>query len=339
MKEKRIPRKKIVRQLISGSLLALLLLPSAACRDKESKVSHIGILVGFPKFSKVADTFKKEMAAMGYVEGENVVYDQHEVTLDPVEERRIVGTFVEKGVDLVVAFPTSAALSAKSATRGTDIPVVFAFAGVEGNDLIESVSRPGGNLTGIRNPGPDLTVKRFELLHELVPDLKRLYITYNPDYAANRGPLKALRRATGSAGVVLVENPVTRVEDIRADLAARETQEDIGMDAIQMMTDDISQSREGWPMIAGFADRHRLPLSGTGVDTTHPACLFTYGPDIPQYGALAARLAAKVLQGTPAGSIAVISADPQLIMNRGRAEELGLTVPEGLLGLAAKIIP
>ena len=77
----------------------------------------MGILVGFTKFSGIADSYKKEMTALGYIEGEDIVYDQQEVHLDPAEERRVVDKFVREKVDLVFAFPTSASLSAKAVTR------------------------------------------------------------------------------------------------------------------------------------------------------------------------------------------------------------------------------
>lgn len=319
-------------------LLVMIVLLFSACGEKRPKTYRVGILVSFPKFSVIADVFKKEMAALGYREGENIIYEQQEVHLDPEGERRVVEKYVREKVDLIFAFPTSASVSAKTVAQGTGIPVLFAVAAIEGNNLVESVRRPGGNITGVRYPGPDLTLKRFELMQELLPDLKRLYVTYNPDYPANKVPLEVLRKAASASNVTLVENPIRSVEDIRRDLAARDTGEDIGLDAIQLLPDDISQSADGWSQIGEFADRHRVPVSGSGAVELGPMVVFNYGLFISQYGELAAPLAHKILQGTPAGSIPVISAEPHLLLNYRRARELGLTVPESWLGMATEII-
>jgi putative ABC transport system substrate-binding protein len=325
---------KLLNKIIWVSLFGLLLI---TCDGGKSKVYRVGILNGFPKFSSIADTFKEEMESVGYIEGKNIVYDQQVANIDTTAEHRIVEKFVEEKVDLIFAFATSAAVSAKAVTRGTDIPVLFAMAGIEGNNLVDSVRRPGANITGVRYPGPDLTLKRYELLRELLPGLRRLYITYNPDYPANRGPLKVLRRAVAADGNTLVENPVSNADSIRADFEKREAAGDIDLDAILMMPDDISQSNAGWSLISGFASRHRLPVSGAGAAMTDPGVVFRYGPDIPEIGRQAAPLAAKILQGTPPGTIPVVSAEAHLRVNYRLMRELNLTVPEGWLEMAKTI--
>lgn len=333
----RLHRETVIRLTAIIIWVVILGLVLIACDEKKSKVYRVGILVGFPKFSAIADTFKEEMASLGYIEGKNIVYDQQVVNIDPAEERRVAEKFVKEKVDLIFAFATSGAVSAKAATQGTDIPVVFAMAGIEDNDLVDSVRQPGGNITGVRYPGPDLTLKRYELLRELVPKLERLYITYNPDYPANKGPLKVLRQAVEAAGGTLVENSVSNVESIQADIQKREAAGDIGVDAILMMPDDISQSTAGWSIISAFAARHKLPVCGAGASTTDPGVVFRYGPDIAGVGGQAAPLADKILQGTPPGTIPVVSAEAYLRVNYKLAKKLGLAIPEAWLGMAKEI--
>ena len=144
----------------------------SGCNTEKPRVCRAGILVGFPPFIRVVDGFKNEMAKLGYKEGETIFYDVQEVNLDPEEHRRVILRFVVDKVDLIFVFPTGATVTAKKATEGSNIPVVFAMAGLEGNNLVESVRHPGGHNTGVRYPGPDLTLKRLELLQELVPGLK-----------------------------------------------------------------------------------------------------------------------------------------------------------------------
>jgi putative ABC transport system substrate-binding protein len=239
---------------------------------------------------------------------------------------------------LIFVFPTGATVTAKKAAAGSNIPVLFAMAGIEGNDLVESVRQPGGNITGVRYPGPDLTLKRLEFLQELVPDFKRLYVTYNPDYPANKIPIKTLRPLVSSLGLTLVEVPIDSVEDIRVDLQKRAGAQDIGLDAIIIMPDDISQSPAGSRLIREFANRFKVPVSGASGVTVHNGAIFNYGPDTREAGRMAAPLADKIFKGTPAGSIPVVTAEAYLAFNYKLAQQLGLTVSENILRVATEII-
>lgn len=322
--------------LLMGSLLITLLV--SGCQAEPPKVYRVGILNGFPPFAEIADGFKAKMSELGYVEGQNVVYDVQTPNFDPAEEERILKQFVTDDVDLIFTFATEAAIATKVATQGTEIPVVFAFGVLEGNDLIESVRQPGGNITGVRFPGPELSVKRLELLHQIAPQAKRVAVIYNANYPANPSQLEALRPAAASWGLSLVEVPVKSVADIEADLQARSASDDIGLDAILIITDDLSQSPDGWPLISKFAAEHKIPIAGSAAFEADSGAVFSYIPDSVATGQLAASLADKIFKGTPAGDIPVVTPESRLRINYKLAQELGLTVPEGLLSQAAEII-
>jgi len=100
--------------------------------------------LGLEGFAQVGDGFKKGMAELGYREGKDIVYDFQRLDDDPEGEKRIAKQFVQDKVDLIFSFPTGPSMAAKAATQGRGIPVVFAVAGTEENDLVESVRRPGG---------------------------------------------------------------------------------------------------------------------------------------------------------------------------------------------------
>ena len=257
---------------------------------------------------------------------------------DSAEIQRVLEQFVANEVDLIFAFPTEASVVAKAATQGTDIPVVFAIGGIEGNDLVERVRQPGGNVSGVRYPGPDLVVKRFEFLRELAPQIKRLYIPYDPNYPNGPPALEALRPVASSHGVTLVETPVTSVKEIQADLQARAASADIGMDAIQILPEALTQSPAGWEAISAFAAEHKLPLVGSVLFSVQIGGVFSYCIDFAENGKLAAPLADKILKGTQAGTIPVVTPEAHLQINYKVAQELGLTVPEGMLSLAEEII-
>ena len=118
------------------------------------------------------------MAELGYTEGKNIQYDVHMTNFDESAEERILRKFVSDGVHMILVFPSEVSVEAKTITQGTNIPFVFCQTNIEGTDLIKSVPEPGGNITGVRYPGPDLALKRFEILHALAPQAKRVWVPY-----------------------------------------------------------------------------------------------------------------------------------------------------------------
>jgi putative ABC transport system substrate-binding protein len=190
----------------------------------------------------------------------------------------------------------------------------------------------------VRFPGPHLSVRRYEILHELAPQAKRVGIIYNVNYPANKSQLEALHPVASAMGISLVEIPVSSVADIEADLQARAALADIGLDAILIITDDLSQSPDGWPMISQFAAEHNIPIAGSAEFEADTGAILSYIPNSFETGELAAPLADKILQGIPASSIPVVTPESELRINYKLSQELGLTVSEGLLSQATEII-
>ena len=100
---------------------------------------RVGIISSFSVFNSIGDGFKDGMAELGYVEGENIVYDFQQGTDDPATLTPVVEQFVADEADLIFAYPTGASVAAKAGTEGTDIPVVFSFAALEGAGLPTTV--------------------------------------------------------------------------------------------------------------------------------------------------------------------------------------------------------
>lgn len=328
--ENNTQRKIQARWVILVWILVVTLLLSGCASAPPQKVYRVGILSGLDFFADTADGFKAAMTELGYVEGENIIYDMQTTNFDPAEEQRILEKFVADEVDLIFVFPTEVALAAKAATQGTDIPVLFANSFIEGIDLVESVREPGGNITGVRYPGPDLAVKGFETLIEIAPQAKRVWVPYLQDYPSVPSQLEVIRPVAASMGVTLVELPATSTAEIEADLQARAQSDDLGIDAMLTIYEPIATWPDAVAVITEFAAEHQLPIGNQIV--------FRIVVDNVQVGRQAAPLADKILKGIPAGTIPVASAEPILVINYAEAEELGLTVPESLLGRADEII-
>ncbi len=315
--------------------LGILILLLGGCGGATPKVYHVGIL-GVPSFPDATTGFKAKMTELGYVEGKTIVYDAHDY--DPATAKGILQKFVADKVDLIFAYSTASALDAKAATQGTNIPVVFALATIENSSLVDSQRAPGGNISGARFPAPEITAKRFELLHEMLPQLKRLYVTYDPTYPTAPSVLAALRPDVAAAGVTLIEERISKAEDIAANLKAREASSDIGMDAILILPETLSQSAVGYGAISKFAAAHHIPVVGNIMSQVQQGALFFYAPAVIDGGKEAAMVADKALRGTPAGTIPVATPNSQLVLNYKAAQELGITVPEGILRLASQIV-
>jgi len=312
----------------------------SGCGASKPKVYRVGILHVSGSFVVIADGFKAQMTKLGYVEGKNIVYDYLEVpqTATTAEAQLLAKKFVDAKVDLIFAFPTPPTVAAHAATQGTKIPVVFAMSSLEGLNLIKSVREPGGNMTGVRYPGPEMISKRLEILVEAAPRVKRVWLGYDKNHANTAPALEVLRPAAASLGVTLVEVPAATLKELEADLAARAKSADLGLDAIVTMNDGFNQGPEGYALLSKFAKEHKVPLCAGVLSTVQQGAVCGNSPDLVGVGKLAAPLADKILKGTPAGTIPVITPEQELYINYKVAQELGLTVPEGLLKQAATIV-
>ncbi len=328
-------RTREIWKIIVGIVLIGLLLHG--CNQKP-KVYHVGILSGLDNFIGISDSFKKEMASLGYGEGKNIVYDVQKTNFEPDKEMQILKKFVEDKVDLIFGFNTEVGLEAKHAAKGTGIPVVFAMGIIEGNDLVDSVRVPGGNITGVRYPGVDFAVKRFEIMHEILPRAKRIWIPYQKGYPAVSYELEVLRPVAASSGVTLIEFPTGNLSHLQTELKKRSKSSDIGFDAVLYIPESLSTTKAAFDIIADFTRKRKIPVGGTKIVSRNYGTLFSISVDNSEVGRLAAHLADKILRGTPAGTIPVVSPEPFLVFNYNVASELGLTVPEGLLSQANEII-
>ncbi len=315
----------------------ILVLLVGGCGTATPKVYRVAILSVSSVFAKITDGFKAKMTELGYVEGKNVVYD----TLEAAAQAELPGLaqkLIAAKADLIFAYPMEAAVAAKTATQGKNIPVIFAYAQIEGSDLVKSVREPGGNLTGVRYPGPEMISRRVELMLQMAPKVKRVWIGYDKNGPNTAATLEALRPTAVRAGVTLVEVPATAMGELGADLTARAKAGDIGLDAIVGMPDSFNTSADGFAVLSKFAAEHKVPIAGGVASMVQQGALFVNSTDLANVGALAAPLADKVLKGTPAGTIPVVSPEQTLVINIAVAQQLGLTVPEGLLKMANQVV-
>lgn len=319
---------------------ALITLLIVGCGNPAApKVYRVGLLSGAGVFNSTLEGFKETMTELGYIEGENITYDLQEANGDGATMQAISEKFVADGVDLIVTTTNAGAIAAQKATADSKTPVIFTIVlAPTQTGIVSDLREPGDNVTGVRNPLEDFIGKRIEFLHQMDPDIKRIWVPYNPQYVTVNVVLERLRKTAPLLNVELVETTVDSPEAIRAELEKLTQKDDIGIDAILVMPDLTVQTPAGWEAIVTFANEHEVPIAANTETQVDQGALFAYLSDNIETGQLAAPLADKVLRGSDPASIPVASAEPRLIINYQISQALGLTINESMLAQAIKIV-
>jgi putative ABC transport system substrate-binding protein len=287
MKDKRAVytrrRKQAMRHLSLGicTLLALALgalaSPDALGQDAK-KVWKVGILwhaAGPEEEEVMFRPFVEGMRELGYVEGRNLLLDQTYVDEHYERFQARAQELVDRQVDLILASVPAAAAAARRVTH--TIPIVFATSGDPVKlGLVETLWRPGGNLTGLSTFYPELSTKHLEMLRDLLPGLSRVAILWNP---TNEDAVVALKEAERAAqGLKLQAVPVgVKGPEEFADAFAAITKAEVG--GLIVLGD--AMLRVNRKAIVALAASHRLPVVYGPRDYAEAGGLLAYGVNIP----------------------------------------------------------
>ena len=278
------------------------------------KVYKVGILSGVNFFASTADGFKAKMTELNYTEGKNISYDLEKGNSDPENYKRILKKFVSDKVDLIFVFPGGLADYADEAVKGTKIPVLFA------NSDIGAVA-----------------IQRFELMHKLVPNAKRMLVPYNRANIVVPRQLAVLRPRMAAAGVTMVELPVLSAAYIENDLQTRAKSGDIGFDAILMIIEPLAISPEGFCALGKFAADHKIPIGGAIMMVGGYRSIFGVDMNNVAVGKEAASVADKIIKGDTGVSKTIVP-ENYIQINYKAIQELGLSVDNDILSRANKVI-
>jgi putative ABC transport system substrate-binding protein len=320
---------------IFAGLLVLALVGALGCGG-QAKTYKVGILNGHDALAAIGQAFKAKMTELGYVENTNIVYDYQTsgYAVDMDLYQKLCQKLVDDKVDLVMAYPTEASLVAKGVLAGK-IPLVFCNASTEDTGLIDSIQNPGTNITGARYPTPEIALRRLEVLQQIKPSMKRVLAPYLKGYPTMPSQLKALDAALKSTGLDLVELPVSSPPELMAGL---EKMKGSAIDGVLFFSEPVSITPDFATPVFAFAGRRKIPIAV--IESSYGGVDFTVGVmvDFVEMGKETAVIADKILKGTPAGGIAVATSNNYLTVNYKEAQRLGLTVPEGVLKQAVKVI-
>jgi putative ABC transport system substrate-binding protein len=295
-------------------------------------------LIGFlgstpaPALASRVEALRSGLRDLGYIEGKNIVIEFRWADGDLDRLPELAAELVRLKVDVLVVNSTTVARVAKQAT--TTIPIVIAIgsSAVE-LGLVDSLARPGGNLTGSTVLSPEISAKRLELLKEAVPRITRVAVMVRRDSPVTGPYLRPTESAARTLGIALqifeVLGPNEFASTFSAMSAAR-------VEAI-FVTDDVMLITNS-PAIADLAARHRLPSTGS-AELAQAGGLIGYGVDVLEVFRHAAFFIDKVLKGAKPADLPTEQATRfQLIVNLGTAKALGLTIPQTLLLRADEVI-
>jgi ABC-type uncharacterized transport system substrate-binding protein len=281
-----------------------------------------------------ADAFREGLAQAGFVEGRNVRIEERWANADYSALPRLAADLVAKGVVAIAATGDVASAEAAKGASAT-VPIVFTIGGDPVRfGLVESLARPGGNLTGIAFVPNQLGAKRVQLLRDLSPKITRVGLLMNPDNLNAGVELADVKEGASKLGVQLTVQNARNAGEIDAAFAeiARAR-----MDALIAATDPVMLDRR--QQIAALAERSSLPAISFTRNFATAGMLMSYGPDIGWMYRQAGGQIARILKGAKPADIPVMqSVRFELVLNMKTARRLGISVPPTFLASVDEVV-
>lgn len=317
----------------------LTLLCSAAMWPLAARAQHkampvVGYLgAGSPGPSApFAAAFRQGLGESGYVEGQNVAIEYRFAEGRDDQQPALAADLVNRKVNVIVAFGGGAPRAAKAASQ--TIPIVFAIGGDPvAVGLVDSLARPGGNVTGVSWLGGELTSKRLELVSELAPHARRIGLLVNPNNPQARmvGEMQEAARAKGVQLQILYAGAESEIDAAFASLVEGKA------DALVVTAEPFINSRR--QQIVALAARHAVPAIYGIREYVAAGGLISYGASLSAAYRQVGIYAGRILKGAKPADLPVQQSTTfELVVNLSTAKALGLTVPPSILGRADEVI-
>ena len=317
--------------LVGGAAAAW---PLAARGQQAGKLPTVGFLVPGTRsvWSGWVAAFVQRLGELGWIEGRSVAIEYRWAEEKRERFDEIAAEFVRLNVDVIVTSGTPVVLAAKKVT--SVIPIVFATAGDPvGVGLVASLSKPGGNITGLSLQIPDLAGKGLELLREVVPALRTLAMMGNVGNRSTVAEMAEIQAAAETLGLKVAKFEIRRAEDIAPAFDALKGR----AQALYIASDSLIISQQG--RINTLALGIRMSTLYSIEANVRTGGLLSYGPSRPELYRRAADFVDKILRGTRPADIPVEQPTKfTMVINLKTAKALGLTVPPKLLALADEVI-
>jgi putative tryptophan/tyrosine transport system substrate-binding protein len=327
-------KRKITVLTVSALLLALSVPVEA---QQPNKVPRIGFITGSGEANDPGpniEAFRQKLRELGYFEGKNILVEYRYIEGKLERVPGLVADLVELKVDVLVSGTLSVIRAAKQATK--TIPIVMAINGDPvAVGLIDSLARPGGNVTGLTRLNRELSAKRLELLKEVVPRMSRVGVLVDANQTVSGG---ALEEYGAAARALKISIQFLKVRGPNPDL------EGAVRDANKKRVNAMIATRAGLLFVhrkklADLAIKYRLPLMSEGSDPVEAGALVSYSSsDIESYQR-AAVYVDKILKGAKPADLPVEQPTKfEFVINLKTAKMIGVTIPPNVLARADKVI-
>jgi len=323
-------RRREFIAFVSGTAVAW---PLTARAQKSGKVPTVGFLGATTPsvWSAFVAAFLQRLRELGWIDGSTVAIEYRWAQGRDELYAEFAAEFVRLKVDVIVTAGTDATIALKKAT--SEIPIVFAAVGDPvGTGLIASLAHPGGNVTGLSNEQADLAGYRLELLHEVVPSVRRVALLGNIGSPLILLEMKAAEEAAPKLGLDVFRLGVRKTEDIES---AIESVKDRA-DALYVCTDPLISTNRVRINILAIGEK--LPTVNSFREYVQAGGLISYGPNFPDLFRRAGDFVDKILRGVKPADLPVeqpVKFD--LMINTTTAKVLGLTIPEKILVRASEV--
>ena len=296
------------------------------------RVGWLSLASGDRSYAIIA--FEEGLRSLGYRVGENVVIEYRFADGEMARLPALATDLVRLGVDIIVSGSNVTTVAAMKAT--TTIPIVMTnSAEPVSAGFVASLARPGGNVTGFSSePGDEIYGKRLEFLKETLPNLSRVGILWNPDFAPNLERLKSTRETSQALGLTLVPAEARELDALEQAFATMVRER---AQVLVVLSDGVLFNCRG--QIGVMAVRNRLPAISAVREYVEAGLLLSYGIDLPDQFRRSAVFVDKIFKGAKPADLPVeLPTKFELVINLKTAKALGITMPPSLLLLADEVI-
>jgi putative tryptophan/tyrosine transport system substrate-binding protein len=316
-------RRREFLTLVGGAAIACPL----AARAQASKRPTVALVLISASTDVFSAAFTERLRELGWTAGRTVAIEYHWSEGRPERIAEIAAKLVQQKVDVIVTYGAAVA-TLKQAT--TSIPMVIVAYDPVDTGLVASLSRPGGNVTGLSLQAPESAGKRIDLLRQLVPSLRRLAILFDATYPAAVLEKEKVQAVARNLGLEVEPHGTRRAEDIAPVFYALKGQADVLY---------VIANYANGALIATLALNMRLPTIFQHAVPVRAGGLMSYGPDLAVLFRRQADFVDKILRGAKPGELPIEQPTKfNLAINLKTAEALGLTVPPVLLTTADEVI-
>jgi putative tryptophan/tyrosine transport system substrate-binding protein len=283
--------------------------------------------------AKLVGSFRDGLRELGYEEGRNIRIEYRWAEGRYERLPQLIAELIAAKVAIIVTAGTPASLAVKKATASVPL-VMVAVGDPVGTGLVASIAHPGGNATGLTSITPELEGKRLELIKDMVPNVSRLAVLWNPANAYQLGDKKQVEAAAAVLHVPVLPLAVRTTEELNAAFAAILAER---ADAALVLADRFFLHNR--QRIAAFLAEHRLPSMNAYRELVEAGGLMSFGPSYAVMHRQAARYVDKILRGAKPQDLPVEQpAKFEFVVNLKSAAALGLTVPPRILLRADEVI-